>query len=531
MSAATNPATPPRSTLASEVADLRAWLREFETIHGRPLRVLHVGNVANNAFLNAKMLRQLGVEAYVVAYGTRHVMATPEWEEIEVRDDHGDDFDPQFSAADTRNYQRPPWFIDGPLPLCAAHIDAVFNLNQSPTKLRLIDALERLASISERLIGHRATYALSLLFTTPRFFFARLTKRLGWGPRLLTTSKERAHAQGLVNRFQAAFPNRHDRLTVEDVLSRRAAADQMAKAFRHFDVVECYSTDPILALITDQRPYIGFEHGTLRHFTMEDSGLHRLTALAYREADHVFITNGDCLAYAKRLAIPRFSPTIHPIDVARHRERDDKRVTELRREIDADVFLFCPTRHDWDIKGTDQFLRALPLIKERIDGRVKLLLVAWGQQVEQSKRLIENLDCSRDTMWTTSMCRVTMIRHLQAADAVFDQMVLPVFGSTAPQSLAAETPVIGSYIPKETAWLIDEPAPILSAFSPEEIANAVCRTLDPDWRADFRQRARQWIDTYHSPDVVVRDHLRAYRNLIQPTEPEHIVRRRKLAKP
>ena len=30
------------------------WLRAFEKEHGRPLRVLHVGNVANNAYLNAK---------------------------------------------------------------------------------------------------------------------------------------------------------------------------------------------------------------------------------------------------------------------------------------------------------------------------------------------------------------------------------------------------------------------------------------------------------------------------------------------
>ena len=508
----------PEGSLANDVADLRAWLQAFEAKHGRPLRVLHVGNIANNAFLNAKFLRVAGVEAHVLSYGTRHAMATPEWEEIEVRDPHGNDFNPKFSASDTREYRRPTWFLEGPLPLCAAQIEVLCDSEPARWRLRLLDALQRLARAVEGFAGHAATHALSLLAVRPRLFFGRLTSRFMRSPSFVSTSQERASAKTLVDAFKEAFPDRPDQLTVEDVLSRRAVADYLAKTFRHYDVVQCYSTDPILALVGEKHPYIGFEHGTLRHFTMEDSSLHRLTALAYREADHVFITNGDCLAYAKRLGIPRFSPTIHPIDVAQHRKRDEKAVRQLRQEIGADVFLFCPTRHDWGIKGTDQFLRALPLIKERTSGRVKLLLVEWGQQVEDSKRLLEELSCAQDTIWTTSMCRTTMIQHLHAADVVFDQMVLPVFGSTAPQSLAAETPVIGSYVPEETKWLIQEPAPILSAFSPEDVAGAVCQTLDPAWRADFQHRARHWIDTYHSPDVVVRDHLSAYQRVLEATD-------------
>ena len=58
------------------------WLRDFEARNGRKLRVLHVGNVNNNAYLAAKFLRRVGVNADVLCPNYYHIMATPEWEEL-----------------------------------------------------------------------------------------------------------------------------------------------------------------------------------------------------------------------------------------------------------------------------------------------------------------------------------------------------------------------------------------------------------------------------------------------------------------
>jgi glycosyltransferase involved in cell wall biosynthesis len=285
--------------------------------------------------------------------------------------------------------------------------------------------------------------------------------------------------------------------------------------FRHYDIVQCYATEPIFGLLLDQHPLVAFEHGTLRAFTMEDVPLHRLTALGYRKSDHVFITNGDCLAYAKRLGIGAYSPMIHPIDVEQHRRDYGDAISALRKDVGADVILLCPTRHDWDIKGTDRFIRALPLIKQRTKGRVKLILVRWGLHVAESEALISALGCQDDVVWRTTMSRVTMIKHMRAADIVLDQMVLPVFGSTGPQAIAAGRPVISSYVPEETRWLISEPAPILSAFSPDDVAAAVATALDPAWLADYRKRAQEWTDRYHHPDNAVLQHLDVYRRLLE----------------
>jgi glycosyltransferase involved in cell wall biosynthesis len=264
-----------------------------------------------------------------------------------------------------------------------------------------------------------------------------------------------------------------------------------------------------------KRPYLGFEHGTLRAYTMADDPRQRLTALSYRLADHAFITNGDCLAYAERIGIEHYSPMIHPVDVDQHRRDFGGEIERLRASLDADVVLYCPLRHDWKVKGTDVHLRALPLIKARVRGRVKLILIRWGAQIADSEALIQSLGCSDNVLWRPSMCRIAMIKHMRAADVVLDQMALPHFGATAPQAMAAGTPVISSYVPESTRWIIPEPAPILPAFSPEEVAQAVVQALDPAWRADYERRARRWIDTYHHPNIAIREHLKVYRSVLE----------------
>ncbi len=518
--------------------DCLAWLRSFEGRHGRPLRVLHVGNIANNAYLNAKFLRSVGVDAHVVCRDYDHVMATPEWEEVELLRPHGDDLHPVFAAEDLGAYRRPSWFVSGSLPSCVMQVEALRG--KEPSRLRKVQNqfVERAVSLTNRLFGSWPSIALRQCLTEPSRFAYNLLRGLEslsglsimnrWAKPTLPIDHAPAY-RVLIDDFDRLFPERPDRLTAYDIIPFQSAVKAYRDMFRHYDIVQCYATDPIFGLLADKRPIVAFEHGTLRAFTMGDVPLHRLNALAYRKADHVLITNGDCLAYAKRLGIEAYSPMIHPIDVEQHRRDYGDAIQALRGEIGADVILFCPTRHDWDIKGTDRFIRALPLIKQRASGRVKLVLVRWGLNIAESEALIGDLDCEDDVVWRPTLSRITMIKHIRAADVVLDQMVLPVFGSTAPQAIAAGKPVISSYVPEETLWLIPEPAPTLSAFSSDDVAAAVAMALDPAWRADYEKRARYWTDRYHHPDNVISQHLGVYRKLLQgdgrdalpasPTEP------------
>lgn len=545
-----------------------AWLREFEARNGRRLRILHIGNIANNAYLAAKLLRRLGVDADVLCHDYYHIMATPEWEELDLQHDWNDDYRPRFSAKDIGNFQRPRWFAQGPIALCAEYLMAqnrgdpreaarLWKLMEiargSSSWLSTGGARKSAATVEHskrnRSVGsflrRNAARAVMVPYFLARFggratfrilnnfgFRRAATDFAGWATNrrfvqnvidLMIVARAVIDPPPYLGRFKALicdfsllFPSRSDQLGLADLMRFGPFVDILEPLLRDYDIVQSYSIDPILPLVCGKRPYIAFEHGTLRDFIRGDNFTHRLTSLAYRKADHVFVTNGDCLEHAQWLGIKKMSAMLHPIDIDQHEARDDAAIAALRKHYNADVLLFCPFRHDWSVKGTDVHIRALPRILERVSGRVVLILAPWGLQIEDSRKLIQKLGCETAVAWLERpLCRLDLIRHLQAADVVLDQMALPHFGATAPQALAAGTPAVMSYRPSSTEWIVTEPAPILAAFSPDEVADAVVTALDPAWRESFRVRARAWVHAQHHHHRVVKDHLRTYRRVLE----------------
>ncbi len=502
-------ATPPQSD------DEHAWLRDFRKRHGRDLRVLHVGNIANNAFLNSKFLRRVGVESDVLCYDYYHVMGTPEWEDVDVRRPYGDDYHPQFAAEDLAGYQRPPWFFQAPLPECHRQMraaDAVASGEKSRAPL------PPLAGRAVR-VGPR-DYVYQLLNTiirSPRFHMVWRGLRLRYvlAPAAVWILSRMAMRESgrYIAEFAKTFPERPDQLRTRDLVPFFAHVSLFREIFDRYDIVQLYSTDPMFGWLAGNRPYVGFEHGTLRDFTLGDNAIHRLTAMGYRKADHVFITNGDCLEYAQKIGVERYSAMLHPVDVEQHRAIAAEPGNDLKAQYGADVLLFCPIRHAWEAKGTDVNIRAFPLIRQRVGGRVKLLLSRWGEDHERSAELVRELGIEDDVVWLTPLARPAMIRHLAAADVVLDQIGVPCFGVTAPQALAIGTPIVSSYKPESTDWIVEEPAPILPAFSAAEVADAVVQALDPAWRRGFNEKARGWVDRQHSPARLVAEHLRVYHKI------------------
>ena len=73
-------------------------------------KILHFGNIANNAYLNSKYLRNLGYCSDVISHEYKHIMGQPEWEDSDITS-FGDQFDPHFKSESF--FVRPSWFYDG----------------------------------------------------------------------------------------------------------------------------------------------------------------------------------------------------------------------------------------------------------------------------------------------------------------------------------------------------------------------------------------------------------------------------------
>jgi hypothetical protein len=77
------------------------------------------------------------------------------------------------------------------------------------------------------------------------------------------------------------------------------------------------------------------------------------------------------------------------------------------------------------------------------------------------------------------------------------------------------TPVIMSYHPEATAWIIRAPAPILSAWSVEDVIQHVVALRDPGYREQVSRRGREWFLRHHSSQRILADHLAAYKEALQ----------------
>jgi glycosyltransferase involved in cell wall biosynthesis len=656
------------------------WLRRFKKQYGRAPRVLHIGNIANNAYKNAQMLHKVGIDCDVLCHSYYHIMGTPEWEDSDFRGEYEDQNWPAWYKVKLGAFKRPRWFVQGTFETCMEYLVAKNEgdwhkaqqlweqlgrenrtlppvpvprwydafildvLNVGKTLLKRLRRLRCLTVMGMRqgyvqalryvhyvlrrwyriyvgpwgfrvnsrelweqmamvplpgrallwglsclffltAVGMRKTQCLGLKYVWPglrrwyrlyarpwglpaasqqlREQAARLQLRdqamrqklsrlccstvagmrqpfrqlLSRGRRtevvdqITTLQTEPApnhhcqflqHIQWLIDEFNTHFPNRSDRMTSDDLFELESIVPYWERLLPHYDLVQAYSTDPIIPLMLGKRPYVAFEHGTLRDFTLGDSSICRRTALAYTMADHVFITNGDCLENAQKIGVERYSPMLHPIDERRVRTVVGQK-NRLRKRLGRQHIFLCPVRHDWAVKGTDQYIRAVPEIRKAIGDDFVIIMTNWGAEVDKSRSLAEELGVAPWITWWEPLPRAALLRAIKSVDAVLDQLALPCFGGIAPEAIAAGVPVMSSYHPESTMWLIPEPAPILAAFDAPSIAQAIKMALDPQWHAAYQQRARDWFDKYHTSEIVTRKHLEVYGRLLDParnlTEP------------
>jgi glycosyltransferase involved in cell wall biosynthesis len=499
-------------------AEVFDWYHNWRAKRGRPLRVLHLGNIANNAFNNARIQRQYGIDAYVIAYENYHIMASPEWEEATFNGDLGDPFFPDWSKVDLAGYERPHWFASGPLRLCCKVIEAeVLGKSDSADVLRLKLKTVREADCSQ-------TYR-SFLIRQARRLRRRLTRLSGelreaadiiLNAVFLKPKRPDPDHLRLIGIWKKAQTSHRSAPTARDFSSYRARLRDLQDLFQYFDVIQAYSTDGAWPLLAGQ-PYIAYEHGTLRAIPFANDITGRLAATVFLGADHVFVTNLDCMEAGERLGIPadRFSSLPHAFD--------EKRLVEFRhshREIrrpDDQVVFFHPARQDWlladpsMIKGNDRLVRAFARIS-RTYSSARLVMIAWGRDLEATRGLVKSLGIEDSIQWLDPMRKRDLWRAYLSSHAVLDQFVLPSFGGITFEALALGCRVITNVDFGASERFFSKAPPICSASSEAEICEMLERIIrDRNDLAGVGDAGADWIKRYHSAERIVELQLEIYR--------------------
>jgi len=539
--------------------DNQRSLEAFIAARGRAPRVLHIGNIANNAYNNAKLLNAAGFACDVICYDYYHVMGCPEWEDADFEVGPGDDFRPEWWRVRLGGFERPGWFAQGPLQPCMEYLVARGEGRQKDARrlwnsLALLSGTRTLlglplAAVNRaylaiqrylRLLRHSESLPLALearFAMTPRvstrrryrrfvaMTLARCIAAVAKRIRRPAAARRRDAAGSAVSRpeelmqaFRRSFPGRADTLSAEDVAPYLRWVSAWRRLFSRYDIVQGYSTDPIWPLIADW-PFFAFEHGTLRTIPFQPDPVGRLTALAYSKAEHVFVTNHDCLENAHALAGERVTLINHPFDETHgdlvHGEAAVRR--NLVESLDAEFLFFFPTRHDWvpgagyADKGNDIFIRAFAALR-RSGHRVGMVCCEWGANVAQTRALIDALGCANHVHWTRPLGTVAFERMVLATDCVVDQFKLGAFGGVMFKAIAVGRPVC-TYL-DEPALLRQYPEapPVVNCRTEDQIV-AAFSSLIPD-RSALRaigERARLWMRKHHSgADTVNRQAARYF---------------------
>ena len=482
------------------------WLDRFRERNGRSPTALHIGNIANAAYLNARMLNEAGIDCDVLCYEYYHIMGCPEWESA-VFDPNGVDPDrPLWSRIDLHGFERPRWFAQGSLGSCIDYLIA------RRTKSERADALWR--QLEREQADPEQPEAYSAENGESNYSSAAIESRIG----------------DLAAAFRSDFPLRPDQLSAEELAGTFFFSAQYFGRLRHlcslYDVVIGYSTDGIVPLAVGKRPYIAYEHGTIRALPFEDNTDGRLCALTYSRADLSFITNCDTVIAAGKLQLEDYRFVPHPINehVVAAPEPGSLR-QQLCRDLGADFLVFHPSRQHWEAqrhpsweKGNDIFLKGFARFVKTARPRAAAILVDWGKTVAESRALIKELGIADHVLWIPPQNAAGMAAYIKACDVLADQFFLGAWGSTMPRALYLGTPAIIYVNESIHRWCFSEMPPIVNADSSDTVHAGLCRLADEGYRRELGAAGRAWYDKHHSNKIIIEGFSRAIRDVLMGSE-------------
>jgi glycosyltransferase involved in cell wall biosynthesis len=435
------------------------------------VNVLHLGNVAQNGYNNAKLLRRLGVTTFAVCDESQ-ALAQPEWEDAPLPPDTDAlaTWTPELAVD---GWTRPDWVIAPHAP---------------PRRPRG---------------WYRAAYSTALATALPRLVALHRSLEADYRA-LRSVLGSDLSLRDVVAGFRAAWMHS---LLLGD----------LGSLFRRFDLVQAYATHATLPLVAaPRRAFVAYEHGTLRDLPFEDSWRGRLLSLAYRRAAKVIITNADVLASAKRLGLENFTFIPHPVDETKYMPGTSRMGEELHAN-GAGPVLLAPARQDWREKRNDVMVRGLAELVRGGHPRSLLLLGDWGADAPRTRELVRELGLEPNVQWIRPVPKLHLIDLYRAADVVLDQFTFGTFGGIAPEAMACERPVVMAFDESLHDWCFPERPPIVDARDERTVAEALRRLAgDSSERERLGRAGRAWVERNHGWRLVAERQRAVYEEVLTP---------------
>ncbi len=300
---------------------------------------------------------------------------------------------------------------------------------------------------------------------------------------------------------------------------------RFSSVLKHYDVIQGYSIDGIIPLTNRNLAFASYEHGTLRELPFEESLTGLICRVAYSNSPAIFVTNTDVLPSVDRLGLDpdrvHFLP--HAFDEQKLMRWRDAHA-DLRPPR-GEVTFFSPTRQHWRdgnrslTKGNDVMLRAAGSLWAQ-GRRFRLVMVEWGEDVDASKRLIDDLGFGEAVRWMPPLGKQDLWHTYCSSHAVLDQFILPALGGVGFETLALGRRIVTHTDQTVLSRFFGAAPPTLPAATVDDVAASLLRVLDdPEDKDGLGEAGCEWVKTYHSARRIVSIQARVYRQLLGPLDP------------
>ena len=458
-------------------------------------KILHIGNIANNAYLNAKILNESGCSINdVLVMDYFHIMGCPEWEDSKLNKPVNE-FNPDWKKIKI-NFLRPSWFYQG-------EKNKILNtiLKSKIKKKKYIDILFLKLRLS----------SAKFINSSLNFFFSLNTLLKLKVPNYLLPSVYKS--------LKKNFPNRKINFTFKDYLHLiQHYKPKLIELFKYYDIIHCYGTEVIQPLIHNNFKYVCYEHGTLRSLPFQNNFYGKLVLNSYCMTKHLFITNSDTVKNVKKVKCKSYSFIPHPINEKWKLDKNIKKLkTDLLKNLKSDFILFHPPRQHWEdmktidksydkswLKGNDIFYNGVKDFIKKTDSNPLIITVEWGKKVNESKELIEQLGITSNVKWIKPQSIFMMTKYFSISDIIVDQFILGAFGSITAKALFHGKPVMTYIDPKSLKGFFKTIPPVINAENNKQISSLLNKFYkNKELLKNVGNSGKEWYKKNHSNRIIL----------------------------
>lgn len=276
------------------------------------------------------------------------------------------------------------------------------------------------------------------------------------------------------------------------------------RSLSEFGLLVVYGLGPIYALFSGA-PYIFIPFGgdvTIEPFRTDPVGA--LQRKAISKAHKVMVGDPDFITYIKKLGLNNdwvyFPFPVDPTKYAPTNTQEDKKtVRSMLPESAQNKFIFfMPSRQDFYWKGTDRALKAfLKLCEERDD--VVLVTPSWGVDTAKALEMVRATSRKERVVFLPyAISKCGLIKFIHASDLVLDQFVLGSYGTSTIEAMACGKAVVTHIDHEKYRSHLKQLPPNLEARTEDEIREKMRWALAHHEVLDeVGAKSRQWAVTQH----------------------------------